>query len=316
MSLRRNQAGYSLPEVLVVMTISVLLLGATLTTFANFNRNEAHASELSDQVERARNGLDLLSRQLRNLARPGATVSGFGTTPSINRAEAYDFIFQTSAPQRTWIRYCMATSGTAGGRPITVDRSVVFEAVSPNSTLTAGMTGACPGTGWASQNIVTDAAVNKTGGLDRPLFTYDCPTVPACTTDLLKIKGIRSDLYLDLDVRKRPLAQNVSTAVFLRNQNEPPVAVATFKPGSAGTVALNASGSTDPEGRTLAYYWFVNSTPSGWTCGQNVPTSATYLSGITATLTGTSGTSRNVYLVVCDPGALGSQQGPITVTFP
>lgn len=311
MRLRTGTAGYSLPEVLIVMTLSTVILGATLTTFANFNRNEQQATQLNEQIERARNGLDLLARQLRNLARP--LSSGSTTAATINRAQGYDFIFQTSAPQRTWVRYCMATSGTLGGRPVSADRAVVYEAASASATLTTAMGGACPGTGWASVNTITDVAVNRTAGFDRPLFSYVCPGLPACGTDLLKVKGVRSDLYVDLDVSKRPLAQQVSTAVFLRNQNEPPVAAATWRPAGAGTVALNASGSSDPEERTLTHFWFDGPVPSLWNgCQPGTPPA---LSGISATLAGTSATTRTINLVVCDPGGLRSQQA-LTVSFP
>lgn len=315
--LHRSQSGFSLVELLIVMVISLLVLGATLTTFTNFTRGEKTNQEFNGQIEQARNGLDILARELRNLSKPGATISGFGTTPSINRAEGYDFIFQTSAPARTWVRYCLATAGTLGGQTLSPDRGVVFEAISPTSTLTGGMTGTCPGTGWDKTHVVAESVVNKTGGQDRPLFSYTCSVGTTCaTTNLLQVKGARSDMYLDMDITRKPLAQRVSTAVYLRNQNEPPTAEGTWRPGASGSVSLNASGSQDPEERTLQYFWYVGSVPAGWGCGQAVPAGATYLPGITATLAGTPGTTKNVYLVVCDPGQLGSQFGPMTVSFP
>ncbi len=313
----RQQGGYSLPEVLIVMVVSLIVLGATLTTFANFTRNENENQNFNQQIEQARGGLDILARELRNLAKPGATISGFGTTPSISRAEAYDFIFQTSAPQRTWVRYCLATSGTVGGQPLSANRSVVYEMLSPTNSVTASMRGTCPGTGWSQTRMVSDNVVNRTGGQNRSLFEYTCTVGTTCaTTNLLQVKGVRSDMYVDLSTTRDPPAERVSTSVFLRNQNEPPVAEATWRPGSPGSVSLNASGSQDPEERTLQYYWYVGAVPAGWSCGQPVPSSATYLQGITATLSGTSGSTRPVYLVVCDPGALGSQFGPMTVSFP
>jgi type II secretory pathway pseudopilin PulG len=313
--MRRRQAGYSLPEVIIVMTLSIVVLGATLTTFTNFTKNQQKSQDLNQSIEQARNSFEILSRQLRNLARPSGDP--FGATPSINRAQSYDVIFQTSAPTRTWVRYCMATTGTAGGKPVTANRGVVWEGVSPSSTITSGMMGACPGTGWATTSVVADNVVNQTAGQDRPLFSYTCPTAATCPgADLLKIKAVRSDLYVDLDVAKKPLEQRMSTAVFLRNQNEPPTAVATAKPGSPGTVLFNGSSTADPEERTLTYYWFVNSIPTGWACGQTPPDTATYLQGITATLTGATGTTKSVYLVACDPGLLGGTYGPMNVTFP
>ena len=315
--LHDEQAGFSLPELLIEMVLSILVLGGTLTTFTNFTRGQKDNQEFNEQIEQARNGLDILARELRNLARPGATISGFGTTPSISRAESYDFIFQTSAPQRTWERYCLATSGTLAGQPLSQARGAIWEAISPTPTVTSSMTTGCPGTGWASTRLVADNVVNQVGGQDRPLFSFTCSVAGDCpSSNLLQVKGVRSDVFIDTNPDRRPLAQRVSTAVFLRNQNEPPTAEATYRPGIPGSASLNASGSVDPEGRTLRYFWFLGSMPSGWACGQAVPAGTAYLGGITATLSGPSGTTKPVYLVVCDPGQLGSQFGPMTVSFP
>ena len=90
-----DQRGYSLVEVLLVCVIGMVIFGATMTAFTSFY-GENHAVESQrDNVENARMALDTVSRQLRNLANPS------GVTPTINRAQSYDFIFQTSDPAKS-----------------------------------------------------------------------------------------------------------------------------------------------------------------------------------------------------------------------
>ena len=63
---RDRQGGFTLVELLVGMTISLILLGATLTTFNRFaERNDTDAR--NDSAELARRSLDVQARQLRNL---------------------------------------------------------------------------------------------------------------------------------------------------------------------------------------------------------------------------------------------------------
>ena len=100
-----------------------------------------------DQAEDARgSALDVAARQLRNLANP--TVNAATT---IDRARPYDFIFQTSDPAKTWVRYCLADDR----RRLARTRPRLWETESATATLSAGMRGPCPGTGWALAHVVT-----------------------------------------------------------------------------------------------------------------------------------------------------------------
>ena len=72
--------------------------------------------------------MDRATRQLRNLANP--TVN---STTTIDRATDYDLIFQTSDPAKTWVRYCLDTSGSAG-----VNHATLWEAESCRPACGAG----------------------------------------------------------------------------------------------------------------------------------------------------------------------------------
>jgi prepilin-type N-terminal cleavage/methylation domain-containing protein len=313
----RDQNGFTLIELLLVMVLSLMVLGGTLATFNTFERGERRNQLVNEQIERTRDGLDLLARELRNLARPGATVSGFGVQPSIWRAEPFDFVFQTSAPQRTWVRYCLAQSGTYGPTRATRDSGVIFASESPGATLSGSMTGGCPGTGWATRRIVASSVANDVGGRGYPIFSFTCRIGTDCATNnRLQVKGVRADVFVDLDPAAPPKEERLSTGVFLRNQNEPPTAEFSMRPNGPGSVTLNASSSEDPEGRTLQFFWFLSAVPTGWTCGQQVPNGTNYLPGVTATVTGVSGSTVNVTLVTCDAGNLPARQGPVAVRLP
>jgi hypothetical protein len=134
--------------------------------------------------------------------------------------------------------------------------------------------------------------------------------------------AIAAQSILDTTPGTGPSELRVASSVSLRNQNQPPVASFQATPSSASrTVMLNASGSTDFEGRTLAYYWFKQQMPATASidCAHPDPVAngatqtlwgagTVYIGeGITLTHTfplsdGIAGASRTIGLVVCDPG--------------
>ena len=309
----RDQRGFTLIEVMLVCSLFLVVVGATLTAFTAFTTNHRRAEIQVEQAENARRGLDVAARQLRNLANPTVTAS-----TTIDRAEDYDFIFQTSDPAKTWVRYCLQTTG-----PASPNAARLWESESATAALSGAMRSACPGTGWASSHIVSSKVSNRAGGADRNLFEYECgpgaaATCPANTAEYARITNVGIEVFVDNRVGDSLREMRVSTAVFLRNQNEPPVAGATVTRKAPKTVVLNGSGSTDPEGRTLEFLWFKGTAPTvaDFPSCTAKPTN-TFGEGVTLTheFTEAVGSTVNFWLVVRDPGCLTSTF-PIPVVVP
>ncbi len=313
----RRSDGFTLVELLIVMTISLVVFGATLTAWVSISHSNRALESQEDNAEEARVSLDRAARQLRNLANP--TVNAITT---IDRATDYDFIFQTSDPSKTWVRYCLQTSG--GGA--STSAAVLWETESAGA-ITSAMRGSCPGTGWTRSQKVVSHVTNQRGGVDRNIFTFECSVnaaagCPSGTTDYPRIVNVGMSLWVDGNTTDRVTERNVSTGVFLRNQNEGPTARATATTLSipARKYLLNGSGSTDPEQRTLEYFWFQGSPPSATDIANTSCTAAypdTAWQGVTFTKTFDSSTPANTnvdfYLLVRDPGCLTSLTSKITV---
>jgi prepilin-type N-terminal cleavage/methylation domain-containing protein len=303
--IRSEQRGFTLIEVMLVCSLFLVVLGATLTAFTAFTTNNRRGEKQLEQAEAARTGLDVAARQLRNLANPTVTA-----TTTIDRAEDYDFIFQTSDPAKTWVRYCVQTSA-----PASQSSAWLWEAESATAVLGGGMTGPCPGTGWASAHVVSSKVSNQAGGIDRNVFEYECgpgapATCPAAAADYARITNVGIELFVDDRVGDSLREMRVSTGVFLRNQNEPPVAGATWVRKAPQTVIFNGASSTDPEGRTLEYFWFKGTEPTNADfpdCTAKPDTALADGATYTHQFSEAVGTPINFWLVVRDPGCLTSK---------
>jgi prepilin-type N-terminal cleavage/methylation domain-containing protein len=329
-----GERGFTLIELLLVMSLALVILGATLTSFDNYYRSQKTNQQLNDTAQMARNSMDLASRQLRNLANQDPSQQ----LTTIARALPFDLVFQTSDPSRKWVRYCLDTTN-AGQAGASASRGQLWEMETATATApAASMMASCPGSvasgsgSWVSQRMVADDVTNRLGGVDRPVFTYACSplaptTCPASAADYTRITNIGAQMYIDVNPGKSPEELRVVSSIFLRNQNEAPVADFTSTAGGSRTVILNASASTDPEGRTLAYDWFLGNgtitlTPEE-ACAQEIKQKA---NGSTLIYLGQGTTYRyavptgvaspmNIQLVVRDPGCLYATRTK-TVTIP
>jgi prepilin-type N-terminal cleavage/methylation domain-containing protein len=324
----RDRRGFTFIEVMLVMGLSLVMLGASLTAFERFVRNQRVQDHRFDTSEMARNSLDLQSRQLRNLAKR------LNNNLVIDRIESYDLIFQTSDPSRTWVRYCLdAVNAPASAQSARVWQSTMaLPASAATSPVTAGMRGTCPGTGWTKQTVVAEDVVNLINGRNQSMFTYTCiDGTTGCVTNSARydeLINVNTQLFVDSTPLKGPGELKVSTTVFLRNQNQAPIArfTTTNSTSPLHTVLFNGSGSTDFENRTLGYYWFKDTMPTSIRCDQPQPAMSgttrtlwggTFMGeGVTLTNTFSSGGPRTIALVVCDPGDRYSMTSPTTVNVP
>ena len=313
MSTIRRDDGFTLIEMLVVCVISLVVFGATMTAFAVFYGQNRSAESQSDNLDEARVALDREARQLRNLANPVYNATG-----TIYLAGAFDFVFQTSDPAKTWVRYCLdASTPTAG-------KLLMYE--SATSTLPSGMTGPCVTSATPRPTVVTQHVTNNARGLSRKLFTYRClPSAPAgcpvAAADYAKIATVTTHLWIDGNPRDRVKETDVASGVYLRNQNEAPTAlVGTPSKLGAHKVSLNGMGSSDPEGRTLDFYWFedVAPTPADFADCTKKPATSIWEGPLLIQdfPAAQIGSTHTFWLVVRDPGCLISMSEPMAVTVP
>jgi len=253
MSRLRDEGGYSLPELLIAATIMVVVLSATLSVLDASSDNARRNERLNEQQERARGAVDFLVRDLRGIAGPDSSA------PAVERMSGYELVFRSVDPlarsqnakrvQR--VRYCLDQTTPSAAR---LWRQVQTWTTSAAPVLST--TSACPDSAYGSQRILAETVVNRRGGLDRPVFTYD-------STDRANVSYVGARVFVDLDVDERPPEVALTSSVFLRNQdlgtrNKAPTAAFSAAPQGGRHVLLNGGASSDPDGQTLQYEWFVD----------------------------------------------------------
>jgi prepilin-type N-terminal cleavage/methylation domain-containing protein len=317
MSRLRETKGFTLIEVLLASTLSLLVMGASLAAFDGLQGNHRLTQKTNDAQDVARRQTDRLARELRNLASPSQLTSDLSAQPqAVDLASAYDFVFRIVADTKPAgslnvanvkrVRYCVNNTNPSN-EVVWRQTQTWTTAATPALPSTA----ACPGTGWdagSNAKYITNL-VNRYNGQNRPVFGFN-------STDVLRITKVRTTLYVDLDPTKRPAEVRLSSGVFLRNQNRIPTADFTATVTADKRLVLNGSGSDDPEGMALTYQWYLDApsplpdcsaTPAPASClGQGVVFEKTGLSG---------GGSHTVTLAVKDPAGLAGIATQ-TVTFP
>jgi prepilin-type N-terminal cleavage/methylation domain-containing protein len=282
----RSSEGFTIVEMLVVLSLLSVVLGAVVSAYSAFLANQRSSDQQTDAQERARLAMGTLAQQLRNLAGPADFAP-----EAVEVAEPFDLVFKSvdSQPKPAGslnarnimrIRYCLAPA--VGGQSKLVRQEQKWTtAAQPARPAGTG----CGAAGWDSTTTVADSIVNLPQGT-VPVFSYTPPGV--ATTD---IKAIKFELLVDTDVRDERRQARVASGVFLRNQNRRPIAdfTATYT-GQGRQVVLNASASEDPEGHALltdGFGWTVNGTPltggnqKGIVVYWTAPAAGTYNVGLT-----------------------------------
>jgi prepilin-type N-terminal cleavage/methylation domain-containing protein len=241
-----KQDGFTIVEVLIVSVLMLIVLGATLTTFESFQQSVSTNQKQNDAQDTARNAIDLMSRDLRNLASP--------TTDeplALDLNEAQQIIFQSegrvkplgslNAANTTRVRYCLSATGNLYRQTQTWE-TAGFPGVPDSSS--------CPGAAWPAdgEKLVAQNVVNGV----RPIFSYNA-------TDPRDVTEVTSSLYLDVNPGRPPTESTLQSSVYLRNQNRKPDAVFSLALANSDTsIIMNASESTDPEEKPLTFTWYVD----------------------------------------------------------
>jgi prepilin-type N-terminal cleavage/methylation domain-containing protein len=255
MRLRQDQAGFTLIELLVSMSLITVVVMATISAFVSFNKNERVNRLQNEAQDEARLTMERLSSQLRNLASPNDF-----TPESVEKAEPWDLVFLTvdavkpvgSANARNIkrVRYCMGT--VTNGKASLIRQEQTWQVqFPPPSFATSG----CPNASWGNSTVVAEDIVNTAQATPVPVFTFT--PGPAPVSD---ITAIRANLVVDTNPGASPIATDLKSGVFLRNQNRAPVASCTAQyAGTGKQVALNGSASEDPEGFNMkTYKWYAD----------------------------------------------------------
>jgi type II secretory pathway pseudopilin PulG len=301
------EGGFTLVEVLVTMTLMMIVLGATLTTFTNFEQTNLRNGRQNEAQDEARRSMDSLARELRNLASPTDELP-----QAVDRAEPQDLIFQSTGGTRAAdsfndrnsrrLRYCLDASG-ALWRQEQRWKTAVAPPV-PSDTQCPGTVSA---TGWRSKGLVE---ATELVNAERPVFSYNAAS-------LTSITEVTVSLFVDVDPKQSPKEVTLENTIFLRNQNRAPEA--SFTANVSGTaIVLNGSESRDPEEKELDFYWY-DETRSDNQCGSplpsGIPTAGCIGTGIVMTYTPTAGT-RGLHLIVRDPAGLTNTADSQTVCVP
>jgi prepilin-type N-terminal cleavage/methylation domain-containing protein len=300
MSTARGQEGMTLIELLMAMAITTFVVMATISAFVAFHKNERVNRLANESQDEARLTLERLSSQLRNLASPTDNVP-----ESVEKADPYDLVFLTvdavrpvgslNARNIKRVRYCVGP--VANGKAVLIRQQQTWQVQLPPpafSTTSCDENGT-GGWGKANTTIAASDLVNTAVSPPVPIFQYTPGPSP-----LSAVSAIRADLMVDVNPGKSPAAVSLGTGIFLRNQNRKPVASCTapIYTGTGKQVALNGSGSEDPEGFSIKeYHWYLD--------GSATP--MTDVKGVVGVWNGSSGT-HSFELQVTDQGGLNSDK--------
>jgi type II secretory pathway pseudopilin PulG len=245
----REESGMTLVEILVAVTIMLIVMFATLSSFDAFGRRNQINNRQTDAIERLRLVADRMAKQLRNLASPTNS-----STFTIERAQSDDIIFQTFEPTKRRVRYCLPSAASG-------DERIYFMTQAPGP---GGTTPALPtttqcglgiGGGWDTIQRVGDNVVNRRTG--DALFNYNWSAAAEAASDYNKITNVRLNIVVDVNSStQRPSAVRVGSGIDLRNQNQAPTAAFSVIGNGNHSFTLNGSASSDPEGRSLTYFWY------------------------------------------------------------
>ena len=257
MNAPRREAGFTLIELLVAMSLALVVFAAATTVLVVAMHAEAASTDRNQAQDQARVAIDLIARQLRNIASP------ISSPKLLERATPYDMVFQTvvapagsntSGAER--VRWCMPNDTSTGNAK---DEEMIGQVQTwTTATPPAIPWGtpcpdkSAPGSSGQIDVLVQSVTNRYEGRSDRPAFTYDDTTTPA---SLANISSVQIDLFVNPTPTVAGAETELRSGVFLRNQVHSPVASFTETDTGSGGVLLNGGTSYSPDGADLSYTW-------------------------------------------------------------
>src|SRR5688572_19256854 len=209
-----QEDGFTLAELLVGAMLAIIVLSASLTTLDQFRKIGARTDDRVDLQDQARETSRELARSLRNIAPSPVSPA------VIDRAGAYDLIFHAvdrpredrgaNSSNLKRVRYCLDASDPQRGRLL--EQTQRWNSATPVPMPTVAD---CPATEWGSHRLVADRLTNRSGGADRPLWTYK-------QNSTAQITGVKVNLFLNDNPALPAQEVALQTGIFLRNQNRAP----------------------------------------------------------------------------------------------
>lgn len=160
-----GDAGLTLIELLVTMTLSLIVLFAVLGTSELFGSKSALNTKMTSAEDGLRQQVDVLVRGLRD-APPVDPAGAAGTVTPIAYAGAHDLIFRGQAAG-SYVRYCL-DSGPAAGTFVLRRGVMTGTYAYPGAACPSGISGA-----WQYGTIAGDVQNGAT------VFEYLCGTTAA-----------------------------------------------------------------------------------------------------------------------------------------
>lgn len=185
----RNEDGFTLVELLVVMAITIPVLLAILMSLDAFTSSSAQQNRQVDANDTARRTIDRTVDALRNAS-------------TVRRAAATDLVFSTALPtgQRT-TRLCVAPGADAE------DPGLLYQSFSTTSTNPAGACGSAEA-GWTQALVArVPAATNRTA------FTYDGATSSATPAT---VRSVGLTFHLDSTGAGKTQSTTISASATVR----------------------------------------------------------------------------------------------------
>ena len=262
----RQQQGFTLPEMLVAMSLALIVFGATLAVLTAYTHFWQGSTQRLDAQNQARLAAARITRQLRNIASP------ISTPKLLERATPYDVVFQTigtvsganlSGAER--VRYCIpqdTTSGTASNERLYSETQTWTTTTQPSSPWSSdsSVTIPCPDSpvpsGVGNPVVVANGVTNRApvhASSPPAAFCFNNSCAPP--TDLSKVFTVQVDLFENPTPSVPKAETELRDAAFLRNQPRAPVGDFTYTATGGGGVLLNGGISYSPDGQDLSYAW-------------------------------------------------------------